>query len=154
MEHLVSYSLSGQFSSIVISTKLPENLWSEVIKDCSWTEDYLQINESAFFFSLGSDAVNQLITFYLFFNSIPEGKQCSRLLKGTFESKGEAVFLESIDDMSFTGNRSFFLPSGRYHVECRSWNLENGVDVFEPFINVMIQNIRHEIAFVACTGSQ
>lgn len=148
MEHLASFSISGAYSSVVISTKLPYEVWRGKVETYSWLEDYIQVAQSTFFLSLGSDAVNQLISFYLHTRIVPEDRQCHRFVRGDFESNGELVYVESIDGMSFTGHQSFFLPNGSYSVECRSWNIENGVDVFEPYIDTMVQNIRHEIAFI------
>jgi hypothetical protein len=148
MKHLASFSTSGAYSSVVITTKLSDEIWWETTKNYAWTEDYIQVGKSTFFLSLGSDAVNQLITFYLHTESAPESRPCDRILTGSFVSTGERVFIESIDDMTFSVSPSFFLPAGNYTVKCHSWNMKNGIDVFEPYIDRMIQNVRHEIAFI------
>jgi hypothetical protein len=64
VSHHVTFLVSGACSSVVISVKPHDGSdpTSKMEEQNLWGEDFVQLTESANFFSLGSDAVNQLPT--------------------------------------------------------------------------------------------
>ncbi len=150
ISHHATFLVSGSYSSVVISAKPRDEMdpTAKMEEQSLWGEDFVQLTESAIFFSLGSDAVNQPLSIYFALESDPE-RQPERKLTGTFTSDGEFVYLESIDTMMFAnGTKRFFLQSGRYRVECHSWNLQAAQDHFSPYINTAFDNVRHEVFFI------
>lgn len=146
--HQATFLLSGAFSSVIIGVKPPPkiNPLNEVVEELA--QDFIQVSDSTVFLGLGSDASNQPISIYFASESDPN-QQGERKFIGTFVSCGEPVYLETIDSMEFNrSTSSFFVPMGRYILECHSWNIQNARDHRSAYIYEAFGDVRHHLVFI------
>ena len=139
---------SGAYSSFVMLAKPRDggDLFASMDADDLWGSDCVQLTESAVFFSVGSDAVNQAVWVYL--NEAGKSDPPERCLDARFTSQGEQVYLESLIDMTFAeGCDQFHLPAGEYAVRLLSWNLERAGDNFDADPKRVLENVHHELHF-------
>ncbi len=144
----------GAYSSFVLCAvpQGEDNILAPMEDSGLWGSDCVQLTESAVFFSVGSDAVNQAIWVYL--NAQGKTNPPERSLNATFLSCGEQVYLESLIDMTF-GDHSdqFFLTEGEYEVKLLSWNLAQARDNFDADPESFLENSHHELHFIGSAST-
>jgi hypothetical protein len=104
-----SFTLSGQYSSIVLSTKpaLDTDPTAAIHQRDLWSEEFVQLGRAAIFFGLGSDAIGQSLS--IFITRSHDLPNADRRLSGEFNSRGESVWLEYLDVMAFDSKRPSLL---------------------------------------------
>ena len=144
-----TFFLSGAYSSVVVSAALGVDEPDPMIAmehQGLWGEDFVQLRPNTVFLSLGTDAIGQPVTIYVHQGAVPLDLSAERTLTATFVSRGERIFLEYIDNMTFASEGlSFGLPAGRYRVDILSWNIEISYD--NPANELTPDNVRHELHF-------
>jgi hypothetical protein len=149
MWHIATLGNFGRYGSVIVATRRRgyAQIGSKLDFDDGWIKPFVQLHKSAFYFNLGSDASGQAISIYTARATEPRGLR-GPLHRGAFRSKGETVYVEQIDIMSFTKTSScFFLPKGEYEVSCFPADERKRRDVYSRLIEDQMKNAHHQIVF-------